>query len=97
MGQRKHKLVGLYAAVNDIISLQTVWRTNTKGDVGIYILDERPLIQELYNYNSLGLLKYFPGAVYNICKLLYFIALFLLIVITGIYPYVSRIFPRSSL
>jgi len=33
--------------IHQNVSLQTEWRTNNKGDVGIYILYERMPVQEL--------------------------------------------------
>jgi len=55
------------------VSLQTMWRTNNKGDVGIYILYERPPVQELY-ITRLAYLSTSPEQCIMSYKLLYHIS-----------------------
>jgi len=57
------------------VGLQTVWRTKTKGDVGIYVLYARPPVQELYITH---LAYWSTSSVQSIMfyKLLYFISYF---------------------
>jgi len=55
------------------VNLQTVRRTNNKGDVGIYILYERPPVQELY-ITRLAYLSTSTEQSIMFYKLLYFIS-----------------------
>jgi len=58
-----------------LVSLQTVWRTYKKGDVGIYVLYERPPVQELY-LTRLAFLSTSPVQFIMFYKLPYFISYF---------------------
>jgi len=77
------------------VSLHFVWRTNKKGDVLIYIYYKNVRLSGTL-YISLDDLTYFPGADYNICKLLYLYLIVLLIMTSGIdhYMYLS---PKQSI